>query len=75
MFLWQMLEESVEYPPLFSNCMSGRFVAYKAKDYHHYPSDLIGANLRGRSEIPNPRTIYKLKLLPSRQSSITRNIL
>ncbi|KAF8787361.1 hypothetical protein HNY73_008969 [Argiope bruennichi] len=73
--LFEMLEESAEYPPLFSKCMTGMFVAYKAKDYHHYPSDLIGANFRGGSQIPNPRTIYKHRLLPSRSSSTARNIL
>ncbi|GBM45581.1 hypothetical protein AVEN_151962-1 [Araneus ventricosus] len=73
--LFEMLEDSAEYPPLFSKCMTGMFVAYKAKDYHHYPSDLIGANFRGGSQIPNPRTIHKLRLLPSRSSSTTRNIL
>ncbi|GFR34100.1 uncharacterized protein TNCT_40351 [Trichonephila clavata] len=71
----QILDESSEYPPLFARHMPTKFVAYKARDYHHYPSDLIGANLRGGSQIPNPRTIHKLRLLPPKPSTAIKNIL
>ncbi|GIZ04423.1 dynein heavy chain 3, axonemal [Caerostris extrusa] len=69
----QVFEESREYPPLFANHMQTKFVAYKAKDYHHYPSDLIGANFRGGSQIPNPRTLHKFRpMSPLEQRKLKR---
>ncbi|GIY63283.1 dynein heavy chain 3, axonemal [Caerostris darwini] len=69
----EVFEESREYPPLFANNMHTKFVAYKAKDYHHYPSDLIGANFRGGSQIPNPRTLHKFRpMSPLEQRKLKR---
>ncbi|XP_054711134.1 dynein axonemal heavy chain 3-like [Uloborus diversus] len=54
-----------EYPPLFAPHGQTKFISYKAKEYHHSPSNLIGANYRGGSEIPDTRN-FSITLLLQR---------
>lgn len=73
--------ESNEYPSLFAKHMNTKFVPHEAENYHHYPSNVIGANFSGGSITLDTRVTAKYRFPPPKMPPCTipkftlRNIL